>query len=439
MRKFFSLDDLNADFESKLFFWLDSRKVVCLLNSNKQSLQSFDSYSRFEWCVAIDALSELAIHGAAFNSLRKFHEEKQDWIFGYLTYDLKNEIEKLESRNESGINFPSIHFFQPRYIFLMEDGKLKCGYVDGNDDEESIGQLVKSIESVQIVEDGGEPQVTVLPKVTRADYINCVSEIKKHIRKGDIYEMNYCVEFFSIQAEIHPGKIYEKLNAISPMPFSCYYKKENRHLMCASPERFMAMRNDKIISQPIKGTARRGSSAVEDEQIKLNLKNDEKERSENVMIVDLVRNDLSRTAAKGTVKVEELFGIYSFRQLHQMISTVVSEKRSDVHWTDVIRNAFPMGSMTGAPKIRAMQLIEEFETTKRGLYSGAVGYVTPEGDFDFNVVIRSIQYNMQEKFLSFMVGSAITINSDPEKEYEECLLKAKAMMQVLMNEHEKVS
>jgi para-aminobenzoate synthetase component 1 len=153
--------------------------------------------------------------------------------------------------------------------------------------------------------------------------------------------------------------------------------------------------------------------------------------AENLMIVDLVRNDLAKSSKPGSVKVEELFGIYSFKQLHQMISTVSSIKRENVDPVEVIKNAFPMGSMTGAPKIRAMELIEKYETTKRGVYSGASGYFTPEMDFDFNVLIRSIFYNDTANKLSFQVGSAITYDADPEYEYKECLLKAKAIFEIL--------
>ncbi|MGM0572458.1 MAG: chorismate-binding protein, partial [Bacteroidota bacterium] len=158
---------------------------------------------------------------------------------------------------------------------------------------------------------------------------------------------------------------------------------------------------------------------------------DPKERSENVMIVDLVRNDLSRTAQKDSVKVEELFGVYAFQQVHQMISTVTSRLDPGVHYLDAIKKAFPMGSMTGAPKYRAMQLIDHYEDSCRGIYSGSVGYISPEKDFDFNVVIRSIVYNQINKYLSYTAGGAITAASIPEKEYEECLLKAKAMEKAL--------
>ena len=267
--------------------------------------------------------------------------------------------------------------------------------------------------------------------MSKEQYLKCVYEIKKHIQRGDIYEMNYCVEFFAENTEIAPIQVYTNLNSISQTPFSCFYRNDTQYLMCASPERFIKKEGTKIISQPIKGTRKRGETAHEDQKLKQDLLEDAKERSENVMIVDLVRNDLSRSAKRGTVRVEELFGVYSFKQVHQLISTVSAELKEEIHFVDAIKNAFPMGSMTGAPKVRAMQLIEEFENTKRGLYSGAVGYISPSGDFDFNVVIRSILYSEQSKSVSFMVGSAITANSDAEKENEECLLKAEAMFQVL--------
>jgi para-aminobenzoate synthetase component 1 len=189
----------------------------------------------------------------------------------------------------------------------------------------------------------------------------------------------------------------------------------------------------KIISQPIKGTAKRLLSPIDDEKIAHDLMRDEKERAENVMIVDLVRNDLSKSSKKGSVQVEELCKVYTFKQVHQLISTVVSEVKDDVHPVDVIKDTFPMGSMTGAPKLSAMEIMEELEETKRGLYSGTVGYFTPDGDFDFNVVIRSILYNAAERYVSLSVGSAITAKSNPERECEECLLKAKAMKYVLLN------
>lgn len=253
----------------------------------------------------------------------------------------------------------------------------------------------------------------------------------EHIHRGDIYEANFCMEFFAENAVIHPTEIFQKLNAISTPPFAVFLKNNQQFLCSASPERYLRKQGSKIISQPIKGTAKRSADAIEDENSKNELLASEKERSENIMIVDLVRNDLSRTAAKGSVHVEELCGAYAFKQVHHLISTVVSEMDTQKSVIEVIKDSFPMGSMTGAPKISAMEIIEKLEETKRGLYSGAVGYFTPNGDFDFNVVIRSILYDAHKQYVSFSVGSAITSLSDPEKEYEECLLKAKAMRMVL--------
>ncbi|RZL40790.1 MAG: anthranilate synthase component I family protein, partial [Pedobacter sp.] len=270
-------------------------------------------------------------------------------------------------------------------------------------------------------------------KISKAQYIKQVNGLKEHIIRGDIYEINFCQEFFAEHAVISPVETFELLNAISPTPFAGYFKVNHQYILSATPERFLCKRGSKLISQPIKGTAKRSSVFAEDEQIKINLKNDIKEQAENVMIVDLVRHDLTKSAVKGSVKVKELFGIYTFPQVHQMISTISCELNPDIHFVDAIKSAFPMGSMTGAPKVEAMKLIEEFEASKRGVYSGSFGCITPSGDFDFNVIIRSILYNQENKYLSFQVGGAITFQSEAEKEYDECLLKASAILTVLGN------
>jgi len=254
-----------------------------------------------------------------------------------------------------------------------------------------------------------------------------------HIHRGDIYEANFCQEFYAENTEINPLDTYLNLNHISQPPFATFLKCGDKYVLSASPERYITKEQQTIISQPIKGTAKRSKNRQEDELLKFNLLTDEKERSENIMIVDLVRNDLSKTAIKGSVTVEELCKIYSFDQVHQMISTVTSKIDTETHPVDVIKSTFPMGSMTGAPKISAMKIIEDLEETKRGLYSGTIGYFKPNGDFDFNVVIRTILYNETKKYVSYSVGGAITAKSNPLKEYEECLVKAKAMRTVLEN------
>jgi para-aminobenzoate synthetase component 1 len=283
------------------------------------------------------------------------------------------------------------------------------------------------------------PAVTAQPlptpinnRISREEYIRIIKQLQQHILRGDCYEINFCQEFFAEHVDIDPLQVYCSLSNTSPNPFAAFYKTGQQYLLCASPERYLKKEGERIFSQPIKGTSQRDLNDVgEDVKSKEHLYNSAKDRSENVMIVDLVRNDLSKICVEASVQVEELFGIYSFPQVHQMISTVSGQLRSDIHFIEAIKATFPMGSMTGAPKKRVMELIEQYELTRRGIFSGAVGYITPEGDFDFNVVIRSIMYNAASKYLSFQAGSAITFYSDPEKEYEECLLKAGAIKKVL--------
>lgn len=276
-------------------------------------------------------------------------------------------------------------------------------------------------------------EVKIKLRIHKDEYHQKVTKLLEHIHRGDIYEANFCQEFFAEKTTINPFKTYQQLNEISEPPFATFIKIDELYVLSASPERYIRKEGSKIISQPIKGTAKRYVNKIEDDKIAYDLARDEKERAENIMIVDLVRNDLSKIAKKGSVKVEELCGVHSFKQVHQLISTVVSEIEDAIHPVDVLKETYPMGSMTGAPKVSAMKIIEDLEETKRGLYSGTVGYFTPDGDFDFNVIIRSILYNEKEKYVSFSVGGAITAKSIPEKEYEECLLKAKAMKHVLLN------
>ena len=268
-------------------------------------------------------------------------------------------------------------------------------------------------------------------RLDRSQYIRAVKHLQAHILRGDCYEVNFCRENYMEDAGVYPPALFTQLNALSPAPFAAYYRLNNRYLLCSSPERFLQRTGNTVISQPIKGTSKKDPDPATDERLRQELLDNPKERAENIMVVDLVRNDLSHTAVRGSVQVAELCGIYTFAQVHQMISTVTATLAPGTRLTAVLQHAFPMGSMTGAPKIRVMQLIEQYEQTRRGLYSGALGYITPEGNFDFNVVIRSILYNAENRYLSFQTGSAITFYSDPAKEWEECLLKAQAMNKVL--------
>lgn len=417
----------SSAFKNQLLNWSNQFREVVFLDSNSET--NNQNYSIYDLVVAVDAFTSIKTdYVNSFQDLHQYQSQAKDWLFGYLSYDLKNDIEDLKSDNFDGLDFPDLFFFQPKKLFLVKGNQLEIQYLKMCDDEidfdfEEINQC--SVFSVQ------SSEVDVKQRISKENYISKVTKMLEHIHRGDIYEANFCMEFYAENTPIEPLEIYQKLNAISQPPFAVYFKNNSNYLMCASPERYLKKENFKVISQPIKGTSRRSFDIELDELSKFELENNPKERSENIMIVDLVRNDLSKTATKGSVQVEELCKIYSFKQVHQMISTIASEVENTTSSVEIIRTTFPMGSMTGAPKISAMNIIENLEETKRGLYSGAVGYFTPNGDFDFNVVIRSILYNSDNQYISFSVGSAITSQSVPELEYEECLLKAKAMFEVL--------
>jgi para-aminobenzoate synthetase component 1 len=420
-------------FKKQLLAWGNQFREVVFLDSNNYPQQ----YSSYDCVLAVDAFTSIKTdYYNAFEDLKQYQSQTRDWLFGYLSYDLKNDTEDLISKNHDGLFFPDLFFFQPKKIFLLKGNQLEIQYLNMCDDEveEDYFEIIESHpDSYRDSKVECTKNIKIEQRISKEKYLGKVSEMLTHINHGDIYEANFCMEFFAENAEINPLEIYNKLNTISEPPFSVFFKNNTNYLLSASPERYLRKEGAKIISQPIKGTSKRFSDAIEDEKSKLELSQNPKECSENVMIVDLVRNDLSHTATKGSVQVAELCGIYTFKQVHHMVSTIVSEVLHTTSPIDILKTTFPMGSMTGAPKISAMKIIEELEETKRGLYSGAIGYFTPTGDFDFNVVIRSILYNLEEKYVSFSVGSAITAGSIPEKEYDECLLKAKAMLNVLEN------
>jgi para-aminobenzoate synthetase component 1 len=415
-----------AEFKSQLLSWSQQFREVVFLDSNEYH----QNYSSHGYVLAIDAFTSIKtdFHNA-FEDLHQYQSQTKDWLFGYLSYDLKNDIEDLKSTNFDGLDFPDLYFFQPKKLFLIKENQVEIAYLKMCDDE--VESDFEEIINQNLCDFATLREIKIKQRISKEKYFEKVSKMLDHIHRGDIYEANFCLEFYAENALIEPLDIYQKLNAISEPPFAAFFKNDKQYLMSASPERYLKKLETKVISQPIKGTSKRFDNLEMDKNSKSELLENPKERSENIMIVDLVRNDLSKTATKDSVKVEELCGIYTFKQVHQMISTVVSNVEHTTSPTEIIKTTFPMGSMTGAPKISAMNIIENLEETKRGLYSGAVGYFTPNGDFDFNVVIRSILYNAKNQYLSFSVGSAITSLSEPEKEYEECLLKAKAMFEVL--------
>ena len=417
----------SSDLRNQLLSKSKEVDYISILDSNTNITRSNlpTDYINYDLIAGVDALEVLEVSSDAFNQLKKFHQQHQDWLFGYLSYDLKNEVEKLTSTNHDGVQAASLSFFIPKYVLLLKGNVLEIHTNESKENcEQFLAELVISSEEVI-------SSIPLQKRETKDVYLQKIAQIKRHIQRGDIYVMNYCQEFFAENIALNPEAVFYQLNNNSTTPFASFLKLNHLYVMCASPERFIKKLGNKLISQPIKGTRKRGVNTNEDAALIEELITSEKDISENIMITDLVRNDLSVTAVKGSVKVVELCGIYTFEKVHQMITTITSEVDEKVHFIQILKSVFPMGSMTGAPKLKAMELIEVFESFKRGVFSGTIGYITPKGDFDFNVVIRTILYNAGTKYLSVGVGGAITIKSDAEEEYEECMVKVKPIFEVL--------
>jgi para-aminobenzoate synthetase component 1 len=404
--------------------WCNQFNICCFLDDHHYGITPH-TYECLLGAGAVHILHTEA--GSAFDQLKHFSNQHHDWLFGHFAYDLKNETESLSSSHPDNVGFPDLFFYVPETVIQLSENEMIISCVT-HQPSEVFDEICKTT----IARDIEHAPININSRFSKEEYLQVIAALQKHILRGDCYEINFCQEFFAEQAQIDPLTVYTALTAVSPNPFTAFYKIDNKYLLCASPERYLKKTGNTVISQPMKGTWHRDhSSAHADEEKKEQLLNSEKDRTENVMIVDLVRNDLSKICEESSVKVDELFGIYSFPQVHQMVSTVSGVLKPGLHWTEAIRATFPMGSMTGAPKKRVMELIEQYERTRRGIFSGAVGYVTPQRDFDFNVVIRSILYNKASLYLSYQVGSGITFYSNAENEYEECLLKAAAISKVL--------
>lgn len=420
---YFPISSLE-EMKYKVLNWVNRFSIFSFLDNNQYPPSSQD----LEVLAAAEPVRVFeSTPGQALSGFQQTLDQYPGWWFGHLGYDLKNETEPgLQSRSEDPIGFPDLFFFQPRHILRLRDKGLEVWTLDDPTD------IFKAICQQPVPKEGAGIKVEVQSRLSRSEYIRTIEALKAHILRGDCYEINYCQEFFGYAPGLDPGQVYQSLSRLSPNPFSAYYRLQDRYLLCASPERYLRKTGQTVISQPIKGTMPRYPRDPErDRESRARLEASQKDRAENVMVVDLVRNDLSRFCEESSVEVEELFGIYAFPQVFQMISTVRGTLPANLPFADIIRASFPMGSMTGAPKRRVMELIEQYEKSKRGLFSGAVGYIQPNGDFDFNVVIRSLFYNASNHYLSFSVGSGITYYCQPELEYEECLMKAEAILKII--------
>ena len=411
-------------FKTQMLNWANRFNICVLLDNHQYS----SDYHSVECLLAVHSVKHVSALENTLQEIDTFITKTNDWIFGHVNYDFKNYLGPTHSNHFDGVHFPDLFLFQPETVIELKKDEVIISGLD----------LLPSTTYHSILEQKVIHNISssfnIQSRISKQEYINIINQLQQHILRGDCYEINFCQEFFSDEAIIDPIQTYHQLVSISPTPFASYYKWNDEYLLCASPERFLKKMGNKIISQPIKGTYKRDVlDSLNDERLKQQLQSSEKEKSENVMIVDLVRNDLSKICIEGTVVAEALFDIQSFPQVHQMVSTISGELKDGINFTDILKATFPMGSMTGAPKKKVIELIEHYEKTKRGIYSGCVGYISPDRDFDFNVVIRSIMYNRYEKYLSYQVGSGITFKSKAENEYEECLLKAEAIKKVLQS------
>ncbi|MFZ5977524.1 MULTISPECIES: anthranilate synthase component I family protein [Hydrotalea] len=417
--KYYRINDPKL-IKQQIIHWLNQYAVCCFFDNHQYQ----HAQHNFEMLAAAGIVSETG-KNSVIADIDYWLAERNDWIFGHLNYNLKNQLFKgFNSDQKATIPFPEFYFFQPEVVCTIQNATLSIHSATSNPDD--IFNQIQSMPASYTIP--VQQTAHFIPGISKETYCNIIEQLLQHIHRGDCYEINYCQEWIAPNAQIDPFAAYRVLSKVSPAPFGAFYKLQHLYLLCSSPERYLLKKGNLLFSSPIKGTiARNTNIPAIDEALKQNLLQSAKERSENVMIVDLVRNDFSRICKAGTVSVTELFGIYTYPQVHQMISTITGQLKNNLTFTEILKATFPMGSMTGAPKERVMQLTEQYECFNRGLYAGSVGYFTPEKDFDFNVVIRSLQYDTQQQLLSYAVGSGITAGSVPEQEYEECLLKASAM------------
>ena len=381
-------------------------------------------------CKVLAGAGMFSTYSGALNTASDFIDHANDYVFSSLGYDLKNSLEKLSSENSLSIEIDALVLCIPKIVVFEKDKEISIGIRSEILPEITHSEVLQQIESVETF-DITQKVSTPHFKWTREQFVTKIKEAKKYIQLGEIYQANICQEVIWSEAQIDPASLFNSGFESNPNPFSVYVRLQDKHILSWSPERFLSFDDRKVLSQPMKGTAPRGVTKQEDELHKKELAQSEKDRRENVMIVDMVRNDLSHFAEKNSVKVPELYKIDTYPSVYQMHSTVISTLRPKVSQFDALLKAFPMGSMTGAPKIRAMQIIDNLETSSRGIFSGTIGLFTPDGKADFNVVIRTLIYDRNKQLLSAHVGGGITALSDEESEYEECLVKLEPIQKLL--------
>ncbi|MCB0770345.1 MAG: anthranilate synthase component I family protein [Flavobacteriales bacterium] len=356
------------------------------------------------------------------------HGAVEDWCFGALRYEWKDALEPALGRSKEQVSEPHCRWFIPRFVveWKGEEVSMHVLHEDSVVAREWASGFFRHGAKVPV-----GPEFEWVEQFDRGGYLGEVAVLMQHIRRGDIYEVNYCIPRRARSNTFDPFGAFARLLERSAAPYAGFFRWNDAFAVCASPERFMAFEKDRILGQPMKGTRPRSLDRQVDERLRRELAADEKERSENVMALDVMRHDFSKVAAPGSVLVRDLCAVVSLPKVHQMVSTVSASLRSGLTPYDALAAAFPMASMTGAPKVRAMQLIEAAEKGPRGLFSGSLGFFAPDGTGDWNVVIRSLLFDAATGGASIHTGSAITAMCDPEMEWEECQLKARSVIDAI--------
>lgn len=437
--------ELNA-FEVYNFFKKDKNSI--LLDSSKEdkrlSKYSFIGLNDFMIFEAINSKSYIdgkVVQGEPFEVLESLVDKYKCTIdndipflfgaIGYISYDAGRMLEKLPDTSEEDFIIPDIRFvfYKNLIIFDLENNKKYVTDIDGND--ERIHKILRKIHECNKIEEeivSEKSENKFYSNFIKEDYKNSISTLKDYIKSGDVYIANMTQRFWCENDE-ESFSIYKKLRSINKAPFSAFLNFKDFQIISSSPERFIQVKDNKAHTRPIKGTRPRGNSFEEDERNKLELINSEKDKAELLMVVDLERNDFSKVCKPHSVKVTENFNLEEYATVFHLVSTVEGELKENVSAVKCIKECFPGGSITGTPKIRAMEIIEELEGLKRNIYTGVIGYFDFRGNCDFNIVIRSILKKENKAY--FGVGGGITYDSIEEDEYNETLDKAKALMRVL--------
>jgi len=406
--------------KDELLSWAAGFDYVCFLDSCETDT---DRYGRYEFILAVaDEETDVCY---SWEELRANVEPDYDyWWFGSLSYEARTSLEpRLKSENPPRIAFPEVCFFRAETVIFLRKGESKV---------ESIPSFAAHLAEGRTLPPAEVYLTSRLSSdFTRAEYVATVETLRQHIYEGDCYEINLSQNFYAEAQIPSPASLWRQLTDVSPTPFAAYAKFGPIHSLGASPERFLQLKGDRLLTQPIKGTAPRDPDQQRDTELLRQLQDSHKDQAENVMIVDLSRNDLYRSSVVNGVSVPQLYEVQSFAKVHHLVSSVVAEKDESISPLQAVAHTFPPGSMTGAPKVKSCELIDQYERHARGIYAGSIGYIAPGGDFDLNVVIRSMVYHEEKGLMSYQTGGAITWDSDPEAEFEETLVKARAMEEVL--------